>query len=291
MPKLEQLRVVHRRLANGALDRQDVGDLRSDVEVEELERRLHLRFAQDFDRFEDFCSRKAELRVLAAGCRPLARALGQKPHADSDPRHDVHLGRDFRDRAQLRQFLGDQDDLLVEFAPEHRHPDVGRVFVAIADDQRFGIVVHGQTGVDLGFRADLQTVVERLAGIEDLFHDFAELVDLDRKNAAIDAFVVVVGDRFVERGVEKLDAMAQQILKSNEKRRLEIQRLRVVERIDDRNRDTVFLQRCDCQIAVRVDAEIAGAPSVDHVQRRGVVDRPLVMFVKELRVRFHCAEE
>ena len=66
MPHLVELRVVHRRLAHGALDGEDVGDLRADVEVQQLERRLHLGLAQDLDRFENLGGRETELRMLAA---------------------------------------------------------------------------------------------------------------------------------------------------------------------------------------------------------------------------------
>src|SRR5579872_209637 len=116
MAELEQLRVVHRRLTNGALDRLNVRDLRADVEVEQLERGLHLRLAQDLDGFENLGGGETELRVLAAGRRPFARAFRQEADADADPRLDVHLRGDLCDRAQLRQLLGDDDDFLAELA-------------------------------------------------------------------------------------------------------------------------------------------------------------------------------
>src|SRR4029077_3212670 len=123
----------------------------------------------------------------------------------------------------------------------------------------------GQTGEDLRLGSDLQTVVERPAGIEDLFHDFAKLIDLDRKHAAIRTPIAVLGDRTVERAVEDFDAVAQQILKSNQDRSPEIERLRLAKGVDDRNGDPVFLKRCDRQITAGVDAEVSGPPAIDHV--------------------------
>jgi len=84
----------------------------------------------------------------------------------------------------------------------------------------------------------------------------------------------VLGDRAVERAVESLDAMAQQILKADEDRRGQIERLRLAHRVDDRNGHAVFLQRRHGEIAGLVHVEVAGAPAVDHVERRCVVDGP-----------------
>src|SRR5688572_22482754 len=51
---LVQLRVVHGRFAHGALDGADVGNLRADVEVQELERGGHVGLLHDVDRFVFF---------------------------------------------------------------------------------------------------------------------------------------------------------------------------------------------------------------------------------------------
>jgi len=78
----------------------------------------------------------------------------------------------------------------------------------------------------------------------------------------------VLGDRAVERGVERLDAMPQQILKPDQQRRFEVQRLRLAKDVDDRNGDAAFLQRRDSEVAGGIHIEVAGPPAVDHVQRR-----------------------
>ena len=100
-------------------------------------------------------------------------------------RLDAHFLRDPQGLLQLLEFLDDHDDLLAELAPEQRDADEGAVLVAVADDEALGVVVHREPGEQLRLAARFEAEVERLAGIEDLFDDFAELVDLDREDAAI----------------------------------------------------------------------------------------------------------
>ena len=76
VPGLVELRVVHRRFADRPLDGEDVGDLRADVEVHELEPVGEPLGAQALDEAEDFWGREAELGEVAGGGLPLARALG-----------------------------------------------------------------------------------------------------------------------------------------------------------------------------------------------------------------------
>ena len=116
-------------------------------------------------------------------------------------------------------------------------------------------------GEHLRLGADFEAVVERPAGVEDLFDDFAKLVDLDREDAAVVAAVVVLGDGAVERVVQRLDAVPQQILKTDEQRRVEVQRLRLAKRVDDRYGDAAFLQRRNGQVAVRIYVRSSRCPT------------------------------
>ena len=59
----------------------------------------------------------------------------------------------------------------------------------------------------------------------------------------------MLGDRAVEGVVERLDAMPQQVLKTDQQRRVQVQRLRLAQDVDDRHRDAAFLQRRDGEIA------------------------------------------
>jgi hypothetical protein len=164
-------------------------------------------------------------------------------------------------------------------ASEKRHADVAGVLVAVADDQRFGIAVHREAGEDLRLRSDFESVVERLAGVEDLFHDLAQLVHLDREHAAIHRLVFLLGDRADEGVVERLDAMPQKILKADQQRSAEAHGLGFAEDVDDRNGDTALLERSHGEVTARSDAEVTTDPTVEHVQRRCLVHGPIALLL------------
>ena len=58
-----------------------------------------------------------------------------------------------------------------------------------------------------------------LSRIEDFFNDFAELIHLDRENAAILALVIELGDGITEREIDGLDAVSKNVLEADEQRK------------------------------------------------------------------------
>ena len=84
-------------------------------------RRKAVRQALAFEVFagrDQFRRGQAELGVLAAARRPLARALALQAGAQADHRLDADLARDFDDLAQLLELLDDEDDLLAQLAAQ-----------------------------------------------------------------------------------------------------------------------------------------------------------------------------
>src|SRR5205807_9429300 len=126
-----------------------------------------------------------ELRVLAAARRPLTRAFAVKPDADSDERLDPDFLRSADRLLKLFEFFHHDDDGLAELPAEQRDANEGAVLVAVADDEALGILVHGERGDQLRFASRFEAEMKFLSGIDDLFDDFAKLVHLDRKNAAV----------------------------------------------------------------------------------------------------------
>ena len=86
---------------------------------------------------------------------------------------------------ELFQLFHDENDRLAELAAEEGVLNEARVFVSVADHKTFGVRVHGERRQELGLAAGLDAEVPGLAGIDDLFHDLAELVDLDGKNPPV----------------------------------------------------------------------------------------------------------
>ena len=83
------------------------------------------------------------------------------------------------------QLFHDEDDCLAELAAEEGVLNEAGVLVAVANHETFGVRVHGERCEKLGLAAGLDAEVPRLTGIDDLFYDLAELVDLDRENSPV----------------------------------------------------------------------------------------------------------
>src|SRR4029077_11005012 len=140
---------------------------------------------QHFARGNETCCIETELRVLAATRCPFSRAFAVKTHANSD----VRFHADFLCCAdcllEFFEFLGNDDHLLTELTTQQRDADERRVFVAIANNETFGILVHRQRGDQFRLTSRLETKMKRLTGIDNFFNDFAQLINLDRKDTAI----------------------------------------------------------------------------------------------------------
>ena len=105
-----QLTVEAGGLDHGVLDRDDVGDLRADVEVDEPEGGGELRRAEPLDREQNFGGVEAELGVVACGGGPLALAAGLELGAETDQGLHPGLGGKTDDIIQLAELLDDDDD-------------------------------------------------------------------------------------------------------------------------------------------------------------------------------------
>ena len=79
------------RLAQRVLVGADGGDLRADVEVQQLEAVEHVLGAQAVDGLDDLDRGEAELRAVAGRLDPLAGALGAQAGAHADVRPDAEL--------------------------------------------------------------------------------------------------------------------------------------------------------------------------------------------------------
>src|SRR6267378_6889024 len=124
---------------------------------------------QHFARGDETCGIETELRVLAPTRRPFARAFAVK----ADPNADVWFHADFLCRAdrllKLFEFFGNNDHLLVELATKERDADEGRVFIAITNDETFGILVHCERSDQFRLASGFKTEVKLLTGIDNFF--------------------------------------------------------------------------------------------------------------------------
>ena len=148
------------------------------------------------------------------------------------------------------------------------------VLVAVADDQAADLVLQRQAGEQLRLAADFQAEIERLAGIEDFLHHLAQLVHLDREHAAILALVIELGDGVAEGQVDGLDAVAQDVLESDQQRELQPARLGLLDHIGQVHRRAGILQRLGHDVPGFVDVKVLRAPAMDVVQIARRLDVP-----------------
>src|SRR5207249_4743974 len=166
----------------------DVGDLASQMKMKQLEAIEHVAALQLVDRVQNLADRQAELASPAARrLPPPATACGKlDPHADLRP--DADLLGIFKNQRQLGVFLDNRNYLAAHLLGQHRHLDKLGVFEAVADDRRLG-VGHGNNGQHLGLAAGFEAEPIYLAVVNDLLDDVPLLVDLDRVDADVAAFV------------------------------------------------------------------------------------------------------
>jgi hypothetical protein len=173
---------------------------------------------EHFARGDETCGIETELRVLAPARRPFARAFAVKADANADMRFHA----DFLCRAdrllELFELFGNDDHLFSELATQQRDTDERRVLIAIANDETFRVLVHCQRGDQFRLAPGFETEVKLLTGIDNFFDNFAQLIDLDRKNSAIFIFVAKLRDRVLECAINRFDTVAKQILKSDHER-------------------------------------------------------------------------
>ncbi len=277
MPELAQLCVIARRFAHGAFDRGNVRHLRADVEMNELEAMRESRRFQHLARGHEAGGIETKLRVLAAAGRPFARALAVQAHANADVRLDADFLRSADRLLEFLELLDHDDNGLAELAAEQSDADESAVLVAVADDEALGVLVHRERGDQFRFAAGFESEMKFLAGFDDLFDHFPQLVDLDRKNSAVMVLVTEFRHRVLKRAVDRLDAVTQQVLKPDDEREPEAAIARLVYDFENIDRAAFFLKGAHLDIAGAVDREVAGAPAIDVVSGNGGFNVPLVL--------------
>src|ERR1035438_9460397 len=178
------------------------------------------------------------------------------------------------DLAQLLELLDDHDHLLVQFGAEQRHANETSVLVAVADNQAALLVLHGEAGEQLRLAADLQAELVRLARIQNLFHHLTQLVYFDREYAAILALVIELGDGIAERQVDRLHPVAQDVLESNQQRKLQPASLGFFDHIGQVHRRAGIAQRLGDDMPGLVDVKVLRAPTMNVVQVASGLDVP-----------------
>ena len=146
-----QLDIELRSLAECRLYASDLGNLRTDVEMDEAQAVAHASPVEQIEGFEQFCTRQSELRGVAAALFPLAAARAGQLDADAYIRTHIEFLGLAGNQFQLIHLLNDNEDLLAHLLGQQGQLDVALVFIAVADDDRVALALHGDNGMQLGF--------------------------------------------------------------------------------------------------------------------------------------------
>ncbi len=274
-PHLAELRVDPRRLVHRVLHHADLGELRADVEVEELRALLLARLLQDLHRVDELGDGEPELREVAGRALPLPRAARRELRAQADHGLDAHLVGEAQELRELGELLDDDDDLAAELAAEEGEAQELLVLVAVADGERLGVGVHAEDDEELALRARLEPVVVRRAGVEDLLDHLAHLVHLDRVHAEVAGAVGHLGDRLPERLVDLLHAGAEHVLEADHAGEADLPLLDVLDHVHEVDGRAGLSHGVDDDVPLVVHREVAGSPPGDVVVLGRALDGPV----------------
>ena len=163
-------------------------------------------------------------------------------------------------------------------------PDLGRqdhrfdelvVLEAVADDRRVVVIDDRHHREQFRLAAGFEAEAIFLAEAVNLLDDVPLLVHLDRIDAAILAFVLVLGDGVGESLVNLADAMLEDVGEANQAGKLDVALAKLIDeffQIDRRLGEVAV--RMDGDMALVVDGEIAVAPVADAIELGGILGRP-----------------
>src|SRR5260221_11828510 len=194
--ELAQLGVKARHLLEARLDVADVGDLRAEVEVDELHDVEAARCAKTLHGLHELRGVESELGLLTAALLPSPESGGRQLDSDAGRGRDTELLRRGEQHVDLAQLLDDDEYLMSELLAHERQAHELVVLVPVADDEMLRALGETEHGLKLGVRAALEADAVLRAELDDLLDDVALLVDLDR-----------VPDRLATRGLVSRDGI------------------------------------------------------------------------------------
>jgi hypothetical protein len=244
------------------------------VEVQQVEAVAHAVVAEEVEGLDHFGDEQAELRSHAAGLFPAAAATRGELHAHADAGLDVVGLGVLDDQFELAELFDDGDYIAADLGGEDDGLDELVVLEAVADDRRVVVVDDRHDGEQLGLAAGFEAEAELFAEVVDLFDHVPLLVDLDGVDAAVAAVVVVVANGVLERLVQPLHTVLQDVGEADEAGELDVALAQLVDELFEVDVLLRVLPRVDGDVAVVVDAEVTLAPVGDAVDLGRLGGRP-----------------
>ncbi len=262
-------------LVHRGADLADVGDLRAQVVVDQLEAVEHAGAGEQVHRLDNLVGVEPEDGALAAGLGPVAAGLGRQLDADAENGLGVQGLGALEDERQLVGHLHHEDAGEADLGGVEAEVDELLVLVAVADEHRLLVAHHAHGGDQLRLGAGLETVVVARAELGDLLHHLLLLVDLDRVGAHEAAGVAQLFHGGAEGLVEAGDLGVEDVLDAQEHRHVQAAFAHAVGHGGDAHRPVHGARLGhDHHVAVLGDEEKAAAPFGDTVQVGRFADVP-----------------
>ena len=272
---LMQLDIELRSLAESRLDAANLRNLRTDMEMDESQAVAHVLLVEHLQCFQQLGTGQAELRSVAAAFLPFSAAAAGQLDADADIRTDVEFLGNLGDEFQFVHLLHHDEYLLSHLLCQQGQFDVALVLVAVADNDRVALALHGNHGMELGLGTGFQSQVELASVRDNLLYHRLHLVHLDGIYHIVLALVVVLLRGFLEAAPRLLDAVVEDVGESQQDRRLYIAQRQFVHHFPEVDLHLV-LAGGHKHVSFIIDSEIGSTPAIDVVQFLGILNRPFL---------------
>ena len=271
--QVAQLRVVTCDLTHAALNVADVGDLRTQMTVQQLQAVEQTCRTQALHQTQGLRGIQTEFGLFTTGVLPLAGADGGQPHAQTQQRLDPKRARFLDDQIQLGKFFHHNEDAVAQAFADQRQADIFTILVTITDDgaTRTRQRQHGhQLGLAAGLQADPLTAMAENLGDHALL--LIHLDGIDRGVAAL------IAHRFACPGKgpgQRIHAIVEDIGEAHQYRQGQARVAAFA-----RQRIEIYGWRIGSaagpgdQMAAFVDVKIAAAPVFEAVGGAGLVGVP-----------------
>ena len=257
--ELMQLNVETRGFTHTSGDVANIGHLRAEVEVQQLNAVQTTALAQNFHQLKHLVRREAKLGFFTAGRLPFTGTLRRQSRTHAKAWDHVQTLGLFQHDRDFGHLLDHQIDLVAHLLANQRQTNVFAIFIAVTDDHRPGHARVRQNRHQLRFRACFQA--QRLAGMDQGLNHATVLIDLDRVNEEIVAVITIRFPRAFERGINRTQAMLQDLREAEQCRQaltLRFTGFHQFSEIHARFRDVRI--RADTDVAQLVNVVVVIAP-------------------------------
>src|ERR1043165_9983283 len=271
--QLVNLRVHASRFLHRILDALDVGELRTDMEVKELQHVHAIGFLQTADHLQKLGSSQTKLRGLATGFFPATGAFRVELHAHAEHRQRAFVTLDDVENViQLVELLDHDHDPLSDSRTGKCQFDELFVLKAVEDEQAVARLFERERGVKLGFRTRFESEIVAGTFAEIFLDDATLLVHLHRVNTHVRALVLILANRAAKRALKFSYLSCDELRKAQQHGRGDTTFGKVVYDLSEVRGTWISLDRANDKVSLAVNIKVASTPVFDSISFERLLD-------------------